>query len=106
MFRTILVCLMGVSVLAGAVPECLIDSEPPVSNGLVGLITGEAKGFNPGPVYITVKNAGKEFTTVINRDSGKWGVLYANTSPETSVQCFQGWPGEKLLHVDAIRRPN
>ncbi len=89
--------------IATAAPECLIDSETPTNRGLIDLISGEVKGFSPGPVYVTVTNSGKQFTTVITRDTNRWAVLYANSSPETSVSCWQGWPGKSSISVPGKR---
>lgn len=94
---------LTLSGMATAGPECIIDSETPTNRGLVDLLSGEVKGFSPGPVYVTVTNAGKQFTTVIARDTNRWAVLYANTSTETSVSCWQGWPGQRSISVPGKR---
>lgn len=81
-----------------AAPECNIDERSSISDGLLDVITGNVKGFQSGPVYVTVTNSGKKFTTMAEK-GGLWGVVYTNTEPSTEVLCWQPWKGDELMSV-------
>ena len=81
-----------VSAMSFAAPECIVDASAAQPDGLLAVITGSVKGFDPGPVYVTVTNGTQEYTTLAARD-GKYAVLYANPAANVTVLCFQGWPG-------------
>ena len=85
---------------AFAAPECIIDaSEAADSTALLALISGSVKGFEPGPVYISVVNGGKTYTTIVNRE-GKYALIYPSLTNNTEVLCWQGWTGEKKIEVE------
>jgi hypothetical protein len=85
---------------AFAAPECVIDGNQSAdSTALIALISGSVKGFEPGPVYITIVNGGKTYTTIVNRE-GKWALLYPSLTNDTQVLCWQGWTGEKKIEVE------
>lgn len=89
--RLIAILSITLSLSAFAAPECLIDARD-TDGRLVNLISGGTSGFNPKePIFVTVTNGGKEYTTQASR-SGKWALVFANIEENTSVLCFQGFP--------------
>jgi len=90
--RLIALLSITLSLSAFAAPECLIDAREK-DGRLINLVSGGTSGFNPKePIFVTVSNGGKEYTTQVSR-SGKWAVVYANIEDSTSVLCFQGAAG-------------
>lgn len=87
-----------------AAPECLIDAEEKAdSTSLIAVITGSVKGFEPGPVYVTVTNGPNKYTTIINRE-GKWALMYPSLTTDSQVLCWQGWvKGEKSVEIAGKR---
>jgi len=83
-----------------AAPECLIDATQKDSTSLIAVISGSAKGFDVGPVYITVTNGDKKYTTLVNRE-GKWALMYPSLVMDTQVLCWQGWTTGKTMDVSA-----
>ena len=73
-----------------AAPECNIDPSYNDSTSLLAVVSGDVKGFEPGPVYVTVTNGDKKYTTVVNRE-GKWALMYPSATADTQVLCWQGW---------------
>ena len=75
-----------------AAPECLIDQREtlPGESGprLVEVLSGAAKGFASGPIYVSVSNGTRSFTTLADKN-GKWAIVYADTVPHTEVLCWQ-----------------
>lgn len=78
------------SVVSLAAPECNIDPTYNDSTSLLAVISGNVKGFEPGPVYVTITNGDKKYTTVVNRE-GKWALMYPSVVTDTQVLCWQGW---------------
>lgn len=85
-----LVGLLLTSSLWAAPPECNIDTSQPPERGLLSMVSGNASGFQPGPVYVTVTNGEKKFTTMADR-AGDWAIVYANIDSHSEVLCWQPW---------------
>ena len=89
MTRLLTLALITLSAASFAAPECNIDARPE-GDRLVNLVSGSTAGFAPKiPIFVTVTNGGKEYTTQTASD-GKWALVYANLVDHTDVLCFQG----------------
>ena len=89
MYRHVKIAIMVVlfSKVGYGAPECTIEFAQVSSTGL-GVVSGKAKGDNPGPVYITVNNAGLKYTTLAD-PKGNWTVTYRYYSKTVEAEAWQ-----------------
>lgn len=92
---SIVVLTLGLAGLLYGQPECNIDANPQISDGLLALVSGNVKGFQPGPVYVTITNGTRKFTTMAEK-GGLWAAVYVNTEGNTDVLCWQPWRGNSI----------
>lgn len=65
-------------------------------------MTGHAAEFASGePVFVTVTNGGKKYTTTAGQD-GRWEVLIHNAGGETDILCWQGFENVEDARDKAI----
>lgn len=55
---------------------------------LLGIVAGTAKGDAPGPIYVTVDNAGLFYTTLADQ-KGNWAVTFRYFSTTVTVDAWQ-----------------
>lgn len=73
-----------------AAPQCQIDFVGP-QDIRIRRVTGRVAEFAPGePVFVTVTNGGKKYTTKAGRD-GRWDVVIHNVPGLTDILCWQGY---------------
>jgi len=82
-----------------AAPSCDVTSISP-NDAVLAQVKGVAKGFDYSePVFVTVTNGGKRYTTQPDKD-GRWELLFGNFALDTSLLCWQG----ELNSVDAAAK--